>query len=259
MVIKAVFFDFMGTCLDWHSTIVSALPPSLPEPVRSAFALEWRQAYFDANAARVQRHLPPRDIDLMHRETLTDLLSRPEHAAIHAAFAAAGPASSDAVIAAWHRQSAWPDVAPALRALRDDLGLETYVSANGTTRLQLDLVQHNARASGTGPLPFDLLFSSELVGAIKPAAAAYTRALELTRLQPDEVVMVAAHAYDTRGAKKVGMRTVYVYRWTDDVREDQEVVRREHDAYLEAGMEGLVEVVRGWMREEEQKVEEEGL
>lgn len=45
--IKAVLFDFMGTCLDWHTSIVAALPASIPEDQRSQFALEWRQAYFD--------------------------------------------------------------------------------------------------------------------------------------------------------------------------------------------------------------------
>ncbi|KAJ7604084.1 hypothetical protein FB45DRAFT_1044208 [Roridomyces roridus] len=51
--IKAILFDFMGTCLDWHSSIVSALPASLSDDSRSRFALEWRQTYFDYNAARL--------------------------------------------------------------------------------------------------------------------------------------------------------------------------------------------------------------
>lgn len=34
------------------------------------------------------------------------------------------------------------------------------------------------------------------------------------------------------------MKTVYVRRWTDDVREDQEEIRRENDAYL-GDMRGL--------------------
>lgn len=38
------------------------------------------------------------------------------------------------------------------------------------------------------------------------------------------------------------MKTVYVYRWTDDINEDQAAVRQENDAYLE-GMDGLAETV----------------
>lgn len=55
--------------------------------------------------------------------------------------------------------------------------------------------------------------------------------------------MVAAHASDTRGAKAVGMKTIYVYRATDDILEDQEVVKGENDAYLEDGMLRLGDVV----------------
>ena len=110
-----------------------------------------------------------------------------------------------------------------------------FVHANGTTRLQLDLV----RSSG---LEFDMLFSSELLGCYKPAPENYQKVLELLKLKAEECVTVAAHAYDLRGAKAVGMKTVYVRRWTDDVREDQEEVRKENDAYLE-DMRGLEEVL----------------
>jgi 2-haloacid dehalogenase len=34
------------------------------------------------------------------------------------------------------------------------------------------------------------------------------------------------------------MKTVYVHRWTDDVLEDQEEIKKENDAYLE-DMRGL--------------------
>ncbi|KAJ6488943.1 (S)-2-haloacid dehalogenase IVA [Mycena sanguinolenta] len=234
--IKAVLFDFMGTCLDWHSSIAAVLPDALSADQRSKFALEWRQTYFDYNAARLAAGQPPEDIDISHRATLTTLLNDPAWSPFQPAFA--DSAVLDRCLAAWHNQPAWPDVAPALAALRAK-GYELFVHANGTTRLQLDLV----RSSGLAGL-FDCLFSSELLGVIKPAPASYLRGLELLRYGPEECVMVAAHAYDTRGAKAVGMRTVYVYRWTDDIREDQAVVKGEHDVYLD-GMEGLVEAVVG--------------
>ncbi|KAJ7623783.1 (S)-2-haloacid dehalogenase IVA [Roridomyces roridus] len=233
--IKAILFDFMGTCLDWHSSIASALPASLSDDLRSRFALEWRQTYFDYNAARLAAGQAPEDIDVSHRRTLDTLLGTPEWAAIRPAFAGA---AAERCIAAWHEQPAWPDVAAALAALRGR-GYETFVHANETVRLQLDLV----RSSGLRGL-FDALFSSELLGTIKPAPESYMKCLGLLGYRPEECVMVAAHAYDTRGAKVVGMKTVYVYRWTDDIRENQEVVRGEHDVYLE-GMDGLVEAVVG--------------
>jgi 2-haloacid dehalogenase len=77
-----------------------------------------------------------------------------------------------------------------------------------------------------------MLFSSELLECYKPAPENYLKVLDLLKLGPEQCVTVAAHAYDLRGAKAVGMRTVYVYRWTDDVLEVQEIIKRENDAYL---------------------------
>lgn len=82
-------------------------------------------------------------------------------------------------------------------------------------------------------LEFDMLFSSELLGWYKTVPENYHKALQLLKLRPEEYVTEAAHAYDLRGAKAVGMKTAYVRRWTDNIWEDQEVIRRENDANLE--------------------------
>ena len=223
--IKAVLFDFMGTCLDWHSSIITTLQSVLTPDASSNFALEWRQAYFDANAARLHTGKSPEDIDATHRRILNEVLDN--HPDIKTLFT---EEVKDKAINAWHAQKAWPDVRDALRELKER-GWEVFVHANGTTRLQLNLV----RSSG---LDFDMLFSSELLGCYKPAPENYHKALKLLKLRSEECVMVAAHASDLRGAKAVGMKTVYVRRWTDDVREDQEEIRRENDAYL-GDMRGL--------------------
>ena len=228
--IKAIFFDFMGTCLDWHSGIVKTLPHSIPETERSKFALRWRQSYFDANAARLAANQPPEDIDITLLKTLNKLLLLEYDQNIKPV-----TSTNDNCITAWHSMPAWPDVGSALSHLRS-LGYGIFVFANGTTRLQLDLCR-------SSHLSFDMLFSSELLGVYKPSPESYRRTLELVGVAPEESVMVAAHAYDVRGAARAGMRTVYVRRWTDDVEEDMEVVRGENDAFLEDGMEGLVEVV----------------
>jgi 2-haloacid dehalogenase len=216
--IKAVLFDFMGTCLDWHSSIIAVLPPSLPQDVKSNFALEWRQAYFDANVLRQNTGKPPEDIDITHRRVLNEVLEK--HPDIKPLFVT----RKDILVKAWHAQKAWPEVNDAIQELKER-GWEVFVHANGTTRLQLDIV----RSSG---LNFDMLFSSELLGCYKPAPENYLKVLDLLKLRPEQCVTVAAHAYDLRGAKAVGMKTVYLYRWTDDVLEDQEIIKGENDAYL---------------------------
>ena len=219
--IKAVLFDFMGTCLDWHSSIMTALPSGLSPDLKSDFLLNWRQTYFDANTARLRDGKAPEDIDITHRSTLDQILNT-QYSEIKPLFT---EKVKENAIKAWHFQKAWPEVSDAVRELKAR-GLQVYVHANGTTRLQLDIV----RSSG---LQFDMLFSSELLGVYKPALANYEKVLSLLKLQPDECVTVAAHAYDLRGAKAAGMKTVYIRRWTDDILEDQKQVREESDAYLE--------------------------
>ena len=218
--IKAVWFDFMGTCLDWHSSIVQALPPALSENDKSAFALELRQAYFDANTKRLSEGQPIEDFDDTQRRVLNSFLD--QHLDIKHLFSVQ---VKDQLVAAWHSQSAWDDLPEALRKLKRDRKLEVYVHANGSTRLQLDLCK-------SASLQFDMLFSSELLGHYMPAPEGYAKAMEILKLKPEECVKVAAHASDLRGAKAAGMKTVYVHRWTDDIREDQEAAKKENDAYL---------------------------
>ncbi len=231
--IKAVFFDFMGTCLDWHTGVVNTLPQSIPETERSNLALQWRQDYFDYNAARLATDQAPEAIDITLCKMLDALLEKAPWTAHRALFD--GPIKAKCV-EIWHSMPAWPDVLPSLSALKSH-GYELFVSANGTTRLQLDLI----RSSGLSGV-FCMLFSSELLGVYKPAKENYERTLELVGYRADECVHVAAHAWDNRGAREVGMRTVYLRRWTDDVREDMDVVRGENEAFLE-GMGGLVDVI----------------
>jgi 2-haloacid dehalogenase len=219
--IKAVFFDFMGTCLDWHSSVVQAFPPAINNNMASEIALEWRKQYFIANNQRYLQSLAPEDIDITLVRVLDAVLGQFPDAESHL-----DTIAKKRLVEAWHSQPAWPEVHQAIQSIREDLGLEVFVHANGTTRLQLDLTRSSR-------LNFNMLFSSQLLGVYKPSPEAYQKALHLVKLQPEEVVLVAAHAYDLRGAQNVGLRTIYVHRWTDDIDEDMEKVKTEFDFYLE--------------------------
>jgi hypothetical protein len=107
--VKVLFFDLMGTCLDWHTSIVDALlllPPPLPPPppqplppshrhipssdssataekenmddqssaLQSRLALRWRQAFFDEIHSRFESGKEAEDIDVTHRRALDRLL-----------------------------------------------------------------------------------------------------------------------------------------------------------------------------------------
>ncbi|KAF7947825.1 hypothetical protein EAE96_008903 [Botrytis aclada] len=236
----------MGTCLNWHASLLPHLPPlpshptyppELTSKIQSDFLLQWRQSYFDANTLRITHHLPVENIDLTHLSTLDTLLLTPFYSPWSPSFTSSIKIS---LIQAWHHQIPWPDVLPALTSLSESEGenYELFVHANGSTRLQLDLV----KAAGLKGV-FEMLFSSQLVGVYKPETESYEWVMGVLGLRPEECVMVAAHASDLMGARGVGMRTVYVRRWSDDILEDQEVIKCENDAYLE-NMEGLGRVIR---------------
>lgn len=76
---KAVLFDLMGTCCDWHSSILPALraaPPidALPTSSMSDFALEWRAGFFKEIHQRFLKEAGREDIDITHRRVLDRML-----------------------------------------------------------------------------------------------------------------------------------------------------------------------------------------
>ena len=52
-------------------------------------------------------------------------------------------------------------------------------------------------------------------------------------VRPEQAAMVAAHAYDLRAAKKLGMRTIYIHRKTEDLDEDMDQVRAGVDMFVD--------------------------
>ena len=105
---KAIIFDLMGTCLDWHSSIVPSLIGMLPQeclvsysPKASELALQWRQGFFDEIHDRFERGEAQEDIDVTHRRVLLELLKKPEWKV----FIDAPEMGIDACVAAWHKQT----------------------------------------------------------------------------------------------------------------------------------------------------------
>jgi hypothetical protein len=102
--IKALIFDLMGTCLDWHSTV----SPILKEAVSSSNeigssppnALAWRHRFFKEIHRRFEAGLPQEDIDETHRRALLALL--------HNGGWTMEPDKVEACVKAWHSQKGRP-------------------------------------------------------------------------------------------------------------------------------------------------------
>jgi 2-haloacid dehalogenase len=61
-------------------------------------------------------------------------------------------------------------------------------------------------------LPWDCILSAETFGHYKPDPEVYLGAAKILGLQPEQVMMTAAHTFDLDAAAKLGLRTAYVHR-----------------------------------------------
>lgn len=76
---KALIFDLMGTCCDWHSSLMPVLFSCPPIPATEALdysklATDWRAGFFKEIHARFEAQQPQEDINATHRRVLDRLL-----------------------------------------------------------------------------------------------------------------------------------------------------------------------------------------
>ncbi|WP_394835979.1 haloacid dehalogenase type II [Pendulispora rubella] len=197
--VKALLFDVFGTLVDWYGSIqeraesIAAREGLALDGAR--LALLWRQRYAPSMANVTSGKRPWCDLDQLHRESL-------DHVLTELAVDLPSPARAE-LVAGWHELRPWPDVVanlPRLRAQRITAAL-----SNGHVRLLVDLKRHAG-------LDFDTILSAELARSYKPEAVVYQTATRLLGLEPDQVMLVACHAWDLAGAAHAGLRTAYVAR-----------------------------------------------
>jgi 2-haloacid dehalogenase len=101
---------------------------------------------------------------------------------------------------------AWPDVAPALRALKDN-GIRMAFLANPTAKM-FDAVVGNSGLQGL----LEEHLSTDRVQAYKPDPRAYQMGLEAFGLGREEIAFAASASWDAAGAKAFGYPTFWVNR-----------------------------------------------
>ena len=70
---------------------------------------------------------------------------------------------------------------------------------------------------------FDSILSAETVGQFKPHPSVYRFAAQALTLEPNQIMMVAAHSFDILGARHSGYRGAYVNRY--DLPYDETIYR----------------------------------
>ena len=198
--IRALAFDIFGTVVDWRGSIVregealsAAKGLSVDWP---AFADAWRAGYQPAMQRARSGEIPWTNVDGLHRVILDgliprfglDSLSEPER---------------DHLNRVWHRLAPWPDTLAGLRRLKSHFVISTL--SNGNIALLVNMAKR-AR------LPWDCVLSAEIMQHYKPDPEVYQGAARLLGVERDELLMVAAHPSDLRGAAGAGLRTALVHR-----------------------------------------------
>jgi 2-haloacid dehalogenase len=110
------------------------------------------------------------------------------------------------VLAAFRRLDAHPDARPALERLAGS-GLPVVTLTNGTAANTAAVLDRN----GLGNL-VSRVISVDEVRVWKPAAAPYLHAADVLGVEPHQLALVAAHAWDLHGAKHAGLLSGWVSR-----------------------------------------------
>ena len=189
-------FDVFGTVVDWHGSIVREVQALYPQVDADAFATAWRAGYQPAMQRVRSGELGWTLIDDLHRMVLDELL--PRFGLSHL-----GESERDHLNRVWHRLDPWPDAVAGLGRLKARHTICTLSNGN------LGLLTNMAKRAG---LPWDCVLSAEVFRAYKPDPRAYLGAVEVFRLRPEQVMLVAAHHDDLAAARACGLATAYVER-----------------------------------------------
>ena len=202
--VKALLFDTFGTTVDWLSSMTAHAQTIGAETGIDAdwegLVREWRAHYKPAIKPVREGKRPWTGFDELHREELDNIVKQ------YGAEKLKG-ADRDRLTHGWHELKAWPEVPAALHRLAKHFIVGPL--SNGTTRQLVDI----ARYAG---LPWSVVFGADIFRTYKPAPELYKGAVAYLGLQPQEVLMVAAHNQDLEAAQKHGLRTCFVHRATED-------------------------------------------
>jgi 2-haloacid dehalogenase len=198
--VKALTFDVFGTVTQWRASVIAEA-----EAIGSArgvhadwpaFVDAWRAGYGPAMNRVRTGELPWTNIDALHRMNLDRLL-------VERGIDGFSEEDKVNLNLAWHRLKPWPDAVNGLTRLKRGYIVATL--SNGNVRLLVDM----AKFAG---LPWDCIFSAEMVQHYKSDKETYLMASGYLGLRPDEVMMVACHKGDLRGAQRAGLRAAFVPR-----------------------------------------------
>ncbi|KZT00880.1 haloacid dehalogenase [Laetiporus sulphureus 93-53] len=201
--VKAFAFDVWGTVVNWRKGVADQLRAFNSGKIDDdwdAFTAEWRENYYEMTFSIASGAEGTMNVDVMHRQILEKMLQTPRWKYLASHW---DEEARRELVQFWHRVPGWPDTTEGLYGLKRYAIIGTL--SNGNIRTLVDMAKY-------ADLPWDVIFSSELLGSYKPNPKMYLGALHHLSLEPHQCAMVAAHIYDLRAAASHGMKTVFVRR-----------------------------------------------
>ncbi len=115
-------------------------------------------------------------------------------------------ADRDTLVSMFDALGVWPDVKPALAAIRR-AGLKTAILSNMTSKM-LDTGLAQAGLADA----FDRVLSTDAIRSYKPSPASYQLAVDALHMPKQDILFAAFAGWDAAGAKAFGFPTFWVNR-----------------------------------------------
>ncbi|KUJ79238.1 haloacid dehalogenase type II [Ruegeria profundi] len=198
--IKACVFDTFGTLLDWRDSVARQMQAFADtkgvEGDWFDFADQWRGYYYRLTAEIGQYKMQYMPVGYIHRIGLEELLPQ-------FGFKDVTEEEKFELNKVWHRLEPWPDTVEGLQRLKSKFIISPL--SNSDFRMMVDMSKYAG-------LPWDVVMTAEDPQAYKPDVRMYLQAPARLKLEPQEVLMCAAHLLDLKAAAVGGLRTAFIAR-----------------------------------------------
>ena len=190
---RAFVFDAYGTLFDIHSVVVRAAS-NIPGDLQTLSIL-WRQKQLEYTWLR----------SLMERyEDFWDVTEAALRSAVTQLKIEASDAQLDSLLQAYLFPSPFPDVKPALDALK---GVPLAILSNGSPRMLESAVRHSGLEHY-----FAEVISVDRVKTYKPSPRVYALGAEILKVPASDILFISSNSWDATGAKAFGYKVCWCNR-----------------------------------------------
>ncbi len=199
--LKGLAFDIQGSTVDFYTPLMTMGQRVNRDKHLSLdwgkLSTEWRNGYRDVMDEILSGKRDYITTEAVYRIALDRLIAGN---GLEDRFSVA---ERDEMNLVWGDMIPWKDSVPGLTRMRKRFTLTALSNAGMPT------VVHIVK---TGHLPFDAVLTGQLARSFKPSPDVYRLAVDNLGFDRSEIMMVATHKYDLKGAKAFGFRTAFIPR-----------------------------------------------